>query len=397
MTKDKSRRSAMLKYIAGIPVAMLVFTLFAFQQRGAIPDTPVATGISDTVYTVVEEMPRFPGCEDSGLSGSALFNCSMNQLLDYIYHHVQYPEEAKKAGISGRVIAQFTILHDGNIADATILSSPGHGTAEAVLDVINALPKWRPGYQHGEAVNVQFTLPVSFKLDSHAGNSADRPSNPYVVVDEMPRFPGCEDSGMTAKDLNQCAQSKLITFIRDHLRYPQEAKEAGIEGKGVVQFVVKADGTISDPKVIRTIGYGTDKVMLDMVNAMPAWRPGYQDGKAVDVQMTLPIAFVLPKAVPSQDTAAKQSAAEDLRIAVFPMPPADKLNYTLDLPAGNGTLVIDLLSPDGQSLRHVRKTLGYSTAGNYSGSFDMGDLSAGTYVMRVQWGDHVTSQRVVVQ
>jgi TonB family protein len=69
------------------------------------------------------------------------------------------------------------------------------------------------------------------------------------------------------------------------MKYPEEAKKAGIEGRTVDSFVVTPEGKFSDPKNVRSIGYGTDAVVLEIVKAMPAWRPGYQKGKDVGVEM----------------------------------------------------------------------------------------------------------------
>jgi protein TonB len=119
----------------------------------------------------------------------------------------------------------------------------------------------------------------------------------FKVVEEMPRFPGCEEEDMDKRQKTQCANKKMLEYVYTNLSYPQEAKDNGIEGTGVVQFVVQKDGTLSDIKIVRSIGHGTDEEMLRVMNKMSKdgiiWIPGKQRGKPVRVMFNLPIKFRL--------------------------------------------------------------------------------------------------------
>ena len=101
----------------------------------------------------------------------------------------------------------------------------------------------------------------------------------FVVVDEMPGFPGGEE--------------ELFAFIRSNVHYPDPAKQAGISGKVYVRFVVETDGTITSAKVLRGIGHGCDEEALRVVDLMPPWKPGTQNGKPVRVEYNLPFNFML--------------------------------------------------------------------------------------------------------
>ena len=101
------------------------------------------------------------------------------------------------------------------------------------------------------------------------------------IVETMPSFRG--------------GQQKLFEFIGNNVVYPQEAKEAGIEGKVFVEFYIERDGTVCDAKVLRGIGYGCDEEALRVIGLMPEWSPGKQRGKAVRVRYTMPINFKLSK------------------------------------------------------------------------------------------------------
>ena len=77
------------------------------------------------------------------------------------------------------------------------------------------------------------------------------------------------------------------------LKYPVIAQENGIEGMVVVQFVVKADGHVGDIKVVRSLDPYCDKEAIRVVQTLPQWTPGMQNGRAVPVYYTLPIRFKL--------------------------------------------------------------------------------------------------------
>lgn len=106
----------------------------------------------------------------------------------------------------------------------------------------------------------------------------DRPGV-YIVVDQMPEFPS-GDKG-------------LYQFIADNVKYPAEAKEEGIKGRVFVNFIVEPDGSVSDIRVLRGIGGGCDEEAVRVVESLPRFKPGMQDGEAVRVSYTIPVFFRL--------------------------------------------------------------------------------------------------------
>lgn len=102
------------------------------------------------IFTVVEEMPEFPG--------------GMNELLKYLAKSIKYPVIAQENGIQGRVICAFVVNRDGSIVDAEVLRGVDPSLDKEALRVINAMPKWKPGKQRGKPVRVKYTVPVTFRL-----------------------------------------------------------------------------------------------------------------------------------------------------------------------------------------------------------------------------------------
>ncbi|MFT5802668.1 MAG: protein TonB [Nonlabens sp.] len=118
----------------------------------------------------------------------------------------------------------------------------------------------------------------------------------FTVVEEMPRFPGCEDKS-DKEERKKCAQEKMLQFIYKNIKYPPIARENGIEGTTVVRFYVDKDGTVKDPQILKDIGAGCGSEanrVVKMMNSMgQKWIPGKQRGKAVKVYFNLPVRFRL--------------------------------------------------------------------------------------------------------
>lgn len=100
------------------------------------------------------------------------------------------------------------------------------------------------------------------------------PEAPMEYVDQMPEFNG-----------------NVSEYLARNIQYPVSAREAGISGKVTIQFVVNEDGSISNAKVLRGIGGGCEEEAIRVINAMPKWKAGKSNGKAVKVFFRLPVTF----------------------------------------------------------------------------------------------------------
>ena len=102
----------------------------------------------------------------------------------------------------------------------------------------------------------------------------------FTIVDEMPEFPGG-------------GQAALLQYLAASIRYPRSARENGIQGRVVCNFIINKDGKVQDTEVIRSVSPDLDREALRVINAMPPWTPGKQKGKAVRVRYCIPIVFRL--------------------------------------------------------------------------------------------------------
>ena len=101
----------------------------------------------------------------------------------------------------------------------------------------------------------------------------------FVIVEQNPEFPG----GMEG----------LYRYLATNINYPDEAKAKNIEGRVLVSFVIERDGSVSNVRAVRSPDEMLGREAERVVKAMPKWKPGKQQGKAVRVQYNLPINFKL--------------------------------------------------------------------------------------------------------
>ena len=102
------------------------------------------------IYSSAEQMPQFPGGEAA--------------LMKYIQSHIQYPPTAAKNHVQGRVIVQFVVWKDGSVSEVNVVRSVDNDLDREAVRVCKTLPKFTPGRHNGKAVDVWYTVPVTFKL-----------------------------------------------------------------------------------------------------------------------------------------------------------------------------------------------------------------------------------------
>lgn len=101
----------------------------------------------------------------------------------------------------------------------------------------------------------------------------------YAIAEIMPVFPGGELA--------------MRKFIAKAIKYPNSAMENGIQGRVFVKFVINKDGIVSDAKIARGVDPSIDKEAIRVIMSLPKWKPGIQNGVAVNVSLMFPITFQL--------------------------------------------------------------------------------------------------------
>ncbi len=115
------------------------------------------------------------------------------------------------------------------------------------------------------------------KAQTHKDTTAD--DKVYKVCEQMPTYEG--------------GDAALMKYIGENLKYPEEAKERGLQGRVVVSFIIEKDGSLTDVKVLRSVDRALDAEALRVVKGMPKWIPGRQNGQCVRVRYLLPIYICL--------------------------------------------------------------------------------------------------------
>ena len=251
----------------------------------------------EKIHQVVEVQPEFPG--------------GMKEMMKFIQNSLKYPEAAKAAGVEGKAFVQFVVKADGSISDVEIMRSSGDASLDAeALRVVKAMPKWKPAMNKGEAVNVKFVLPIVYKLSKETpvielkgGVAIHSEHNASIVVDgelyngnvtdinsqdiesiivvkkeqlsaeELEKYNAEDKDGVIFITIKQQrnaysveskqnpasekmtefpgGQQELMKYLSTNIKYPMVAREAGLQGKVFVHFIVGEDGAISDAKVIK--------------------------------------------------------------------------------------------------------------------------------------------------
>ena len=177
-----------------------------------------------------------------------------------------------------------TVSVDGTALTGTTpniyaVAKPGYAEAEQRITV-----------EEGKVLPVSITLTEKEKVapapsartadsQSLSGQGGKKESEPFTVVEVMPVFPG--------------GQTALAQYIASHLKYPTVAQENGIQGRVFVSFVVGEDGYVEDVRVIKGVEPMLDKEALRVIQSLPRWTPGNQQGKPVRVKYTVPVTFAL--------------------------------------------------------------------------------------------------------
>ena len=154
--KDKSQKSALLKYLLAVPLFVLMLTLSSatitksevvtLSEKTVLPPQQK----DDKVFTEVEHAPDFPG--------------GVNKFYQFLQQNIKYPTEARNKKIEGKVFVTFIVEKDGSLSGIKIIRDPGAGCGNEALRVMKLSPKWNAGVQNGHKVRVQYTLPISFTL-----------------------------------------------------------------------------------------------------------------------------------------------------------------------------------------------------------------------------------------
>ena len=209
--------------------------------------------------------PQFPG-------GDA-------ELIGFLNANIKYPPKAAQDKVEGKVVVQFLVKKTGRISKVKVLRSVRKDLDEEAVRVIKMMPDFKPAKQNGEAVDMLYTVPVSFKLFDEMDPLLVSEGSDVPDDFQPPMFPGGEEA--------------LMLFIKANLKYPPQAAKRKAEGKVVMHFVVDKTGKVTDIKVAKSVDIYLDTEAIRVCKLLPDFHPAMENGEPISVWFTLPITFKL--------------------------------------------------------------------------------------------------------
>ena len=174
----------------------------------------------EKVYQVVEQMPQFPG--------------GASELLNFINRNINYPIEAQRNKIQGRVIVRFVVSKTGEVDRVEIVRSLEPSCDKEAIRVINLLPKFIPGKQNGQNVAVWYTLPITFKLEASAKSNVYKEHATSEIIDSTKPLYLIDGKPVTETEANNLDPQKI-----QKLEVLRDSSATAIYGSRAVKGVVK--------------------------------------------------------------------------------------------------------------------------------------------------------------
>jgi len=234
------------------------FIITAFLFSGLI--AKAQTVADTTIHAVAQQKPKYPG--------------GAQARMKFLATHLQYPEDALRNQVTGKVYIGFVVEKDGSISHVKALKGIGHGCDKEAMQVVAQMPKWKPGLINGKPVRVRYTLPFTFNIHGHDKGKV------YSQVDVYPSFGVDTISGVEG-------------FIQRHLYYPVSILTDSVTDTVNVYFVVKPNDSITHVSVRKDTTQldAYDYEAIRVVRSLPVSAPAYLHNQPVSVQLYVPVVF----------------------------------------------------------------------------------------------------------
>ena len=329
MLHKKSSQTSLLKLLALVPIVGLALAVNAEKVQDVVYTNTVAPSAEELVNEeILQAEPQPAEVVDEAKNKPITFQVVFS------------PEDSPIAGVpvliveTGKPVKSAETDKDGKF----VLDNPVVGSLVTftVVNYSKGIRITKDMVAKGDVVKVAFEANRSEKEESEG---TPDPNKAYDAVDEMPQFPG--------------GPSALFEFLSKNIQYPKEAEDANLQGRVIVSFVVEKDGSVSNAKVVRPIDPLLDAEALRVVNSMPKWIPGKQNGEAFRVKYTIPVTFRIEGGIKGADDPLIQKTTAYLAgyyAAKNGLPPTPK---TLILVDGKEVSYDELEKIKGESIDHM--------------------------------------------
>ncbi len=237
-----------------------------------------------TIYKVVDEMPRFPGCEFPDSTLEARQRCAERRLLEFINQNIEYPLEARQKGHEGTAVVGFVVETDGSLSNITILRNVEGGCGDEAVRVVSLMNtagiKWMPGKKAGKPVRTQFNLPVKFKLEEAPPYIFIEGDTVYTEFDTPLEFKGGEQA--------------LADYLGKMVKYPASGNAKCLIGEIDIQLLVYPDNDVRILSMTDFNDLGFDfwwEAAYAAAGTLGKWKPAQFQGRNVPAAYDVSIAF----------------------------------------------------------------------------------------------------------
>ena len=201
-------------------------------------------------------------------------NKKASDFNSWVAGQVKYPAEARTKNLEGWVSLNFTVELNGTISNVVSTIPVDHLLSDEVIRAVQSSPKWDP--PKNPNVDEPFTSSVTLKFKLPDQIVSDIP---YVVVEKMPLYHG--------------GDLALLDFIKNNIKYPEEAKAQKISGRVILRFIVSTEGKAEGISVLKGVNPLLDAEAVRVVSRLNGFTPGMQGGKPVNVWYMVPVNFSL--------------------------------------------------------------------------------------------------------
>lgn len=223
----------------------------------------------------VSEKPTFPG--------------GIEKFYQFVGANFKTPSEPN---LKGKIYITFIIEKDGSLSEFKILRDIGYGTGAEAIRVLKLSPKWIPGKIDGNPVKVMYSLPITIQSNNSKNVKEENPNTPPKIISQSVETKTIEDNEILSfaeiseKPTFPGGIEKFYQFVGSNFNTPSQPN---LKGKVYITFIIEKDGSLSDFKILRDIGYGTGDEAIRVLKLSPKWIPGKIDGNPVKVMYSLPI------------------------------------------------------------------------------------------------------------
>ena len=269
MLHKKSNRTSLLKLLALVPIVGLALALNARTVTHYVYDEPQ------------KQQPVKKGVKAGTIkiNGQAIKVVENNKHVTF--QTVLMPDSYPMDGVPVEVVVDGKVIQttETDAKGKVTLTPPIGATVRFITKMIEEDPYSDEVTETADVREVEITEAMVAQSGIKTVAFGSTEEKAFDVVEQMPEFPG----GVKA----------LLDYLNKNVCYPQQAFNAGIEGRVIVTFVVGKDGSVRSAKLVKSVDPALDNEALRVINAMPNWTPGRQNGKAVAVKYTVPISFHL--------------------------------------------------------------------------------------------------------